>query len=481
MAYIGGRQPAVVGWTMIVAFGLAWTANRARADRIVLRGGGQIKGKLTPDPTRPDRVTLLTERGKTPLSFQKAQIVRVDPEPGPLDDYLTRRDAAAPTAEAQYELGAWCEQHRLPDLALVHYETAVGYDKSFAPAHRKLGHSLYRDQWLTADERREAQGLVRYKGKWITAEDKEQHAKNTAAADEHATWVKKIKLLREAIAYGTEARRQEAESQLMETRDPGAVVPLVRVLGDDVVRIRILLSHALGAVPGPEATAALVARLLDEGDAEVRQATMDELLRRRESEVSRVLIRGLRSNAPEVVNRAAWALGNLHALTAVPNLVGALVTVRHEVVIAPEGGGGGMGVSAPFGSVPPAPSAGGVPIAYNGSSVGYLTGVSVGPGSVAYGVAAVPAYPLPGTPALPTAPGFGPSPANVGIPAGGGVSGTRGPAPRMVTYSFRNTEVLSALVKLTGQDFGWDVVAWKNWLRTSFDSEPAPARRVPQP
>ena len=41
--------------------------------------------------------------------------------------------------------------------------------------------------------------------------------------------------------------------------------------------------------------------------------------------------------------------------------------------------------------------------------------------------------------------------------------------------------LLAALVKLTGRDFGYDTPAWRRWLRTSFQPDPAPARRVPQP
>ena len=110
----------------------------ARADRIALRGGGQIRGKVLPDPQHPDRWTILTETGKTPLNFQKAQVLQVQAEPSALDEYLARRDQVAPTAAAQFDFGLWCEQHKLKDLARVHYEAALNQDKSFAPAHQKL-------------------------------------------------------------------------------------------------------------------------------------------------------------------------------------------------------------------------------------------------------------------------------------------------------------------------------------------------------
>ena len=41
--------------------------------------------------------------------------------------------------------------------------------------------------------------------------------------------------------------------------------------------------------------------------------------------------------------------------------------------------------------------------------------------------------------------------------------------------------MLSALMKLTGQDLGYDVAAWQRWLSTSYRPEPEPTKRVPQP
>jgi hypothetical protein len=147
----------------------------------------------------------------------------------------------------------------------------------------------------------------------------------------------------------------------------------------------------------------------------------------------------------------------------------------------------GAAITATFGSGPVAPpigmgtvpiAAGGMaPIAYNGSSIGYLTGPVVGPGVAAFGATSVPAYPINPLASF----NAGAAYAGTGINAGGGLAGSRGPVPRMVTETFQNTEVLAALVKLTGQDFGYNVSTWRRWLRTSFQPDPAPARSVPQP
>jgi hypothetical protein len=53
--------------------------------------------------------------------------------------------------------------------------------------------------------------------------------------------------------------------------------------------------------------------------------------------------------------------------------------------------------------------------------------------------------------------------------------------PRIITLRFQNVEVLAALVKLTGQDFGFDITAWQRWVSSDFHPDPTPVRRVPQP
>jgi hypothetical protein len=78
-----------------------------------------------------------------------------------------------------------------------------------------------------------------------------------------------------------------------------------------------------------------------------------------------------------------------------------------------------------------------------------------------------------GATSIPTGP---PTGASIG---GGGASG--GPTPRLVQIVHYNDEVLAALVKLTGNNFGYEIPKWNEWMATSFKLEPKPARRVPEP
>jgi hypothetical protein len=473
------------------------SASPTHADKIVLRGGGQIKGKIIPgDPKRPTRVFVLTERGKTPLTFEKTLIAEVIPETGPLDGYLSRREKASATdAKAQYDLGVYCEENKLTDLALMHYEAALKADDKFAPAHEKLRHVLHGDRWLTGDEIKEAQGLVKYKGKWVTVGVRDQQEKQVATTAEQASWVRRLRLLRDALLSGIDDRRREADAQLMSINEPIAIKPLIKVFGSDPPAVRSMLARFLGAIDGPEASAALVSRFLYEDESEVRLSFVDELLRRADAEVTKRLVIGLRSDEPDIVNRAAWALAKLNAVKTVPMLVNVLVQTKTVIEAIDSGQAGAMGgssVSPNPGGLPP-PGLGRTPGHMGGSTAGlngmvqYPTYAAAGPGGVAALVPQVGSYSTgaaldgSGSAGLSGA-GSGMISSSSGLSNGGGVPSLgSGRMPSMVFYTFRNGEVLGALIKMTGQDFGYDVDAWKRWIRTSFRPDSTPARHVPQP
>src|ERR1700733_14380999 len=177
--------------TGIFSLGVVPT-NRARADEIVLRGGGHVQGKVQPDPQNKDRVQVWLFQGRKPLSFNKAQIVEVIPKVSPLDDYFELAKKAQATVQAQFDLGSWCEQNKLPDLAKLHYEAALLADKSFEPAHRKLGHVYHDGYWLSRDDLSALQGLVKYKGRWISAEERAKRQAEEESNATQASWVRRI-------------------------------------------------------------------------------------------------------------------------------------------------------------------------------------------------------------------------------------------------------------------------------------------------
>jgi hypothetical protein len=440
---------------LLAGLAIGGVGSPASGDRITVRGGGQIRGKLIPDKDHPGQSLFIGEVGKTPMVFTKDQIVQVTPEKSALDEYVVRLVKDRTSAQEEYDFGAWCEENKLADLAQVHYEQAVKRDSTFEPAHQKLGHILLGGRWLNGDEVKEAQGMVKYKGRWVTPEEKERREMMAATAAEGNTWVKRIVQLRDAYVAGPVERSREAERRLLAINEPKAVGPVLKVMGDDEFPlVRSLAARVLEAIPGQEASSAVVGRLLVEEDEAVRRETMNAVARRDSSEVVPLLMKGLRSTARQVINRSAWALANLNAVSAVPKLVPSLVTYEYQVVMVDPGPSGpGMGYG---------PGAGGSGFAsYSSRSIPILTPPAVGPGAVAFGATSIPSGP------------------GAGSSIGGGSSG--GPVARMVQVENHNEEVLAALVKLTGRDFGYDVPTWKQWVATSFKVTTPPSRRVPEP
>lgn len=454
--------------TAIVVVLALGAAPAARADRIHLRGGGEISGVVLDDPEQPDRVVVQTEGSARPLVLDKGQVVRVTPVPGPLDEYVAGRDGVEPTAQAQYDFALWCEESKLPGPAQIHYQKAVAIDPNFGPAHKKLGHVRQASRWVTYDQQREAQGLIKHKGRWISQAEKRRLDAQAATSSEQASWASRIKLLRAKLFGPDQAGRDQAEAQLAAIRDPAAVPGLARAFSADGDAMRVRLAQVLAGIDGPEATGALVALVGAEADPDVRQTMLDELARRRDPEATPGLLALLKTKDPEVVGRAAWALARLRAVSAVPKLVDALTQSEKRMVMAPvaaRSGGGGIGGSYGFaqnlsaGANLPA----GVPpgFAVVGSQP-ILTGPVVSDGVVAFGGGSIP-VPLGNSPV----PDAGSTPIRA--------------MPRRVTIVHRNAEVLKALEALTGVNYGFDKPAWKTWVQTSFRPEAEPSRRVPQP
>jgi hypothetical protein len=356
--------------------------------------------------------------------------------------------------------------------ARAQFQLAVEQDEQHGEAQKKLGRVEFDGRWMTYDERRELQGLIQHDGRWITPEEKDDLDQQARLSEAQKAWARRIDILVTKFTEGSPVDRAEAAAQLAEIEDPEAVVPLVNRLGKEGPELRSMLARLLGAIEDPMAAAGLAHRVLKESDAQVRLSTLNELARRQDPEAVSRLIRALDRKDPEQTGRAAWALAGLGAIEAVPKLIPVLVTPqrRVETVLVPgQSSGGGMGLSASFGQTAgPAFGFGG------GPSIPVLTGPAVAPGAIAFGVQAVPIYQCTGQG---TGFAFG---------SGGGAVAQTPPVPTQVvrTYAHQNVEVLAALERLTGKNFGFEVEVWGRWLRNEFRlpvAEDRPERRVPQP
>lgn len=433
----------LAGWSALVS-GLT----PARADRIRLRGGGEIRGVILPDATRSDRIQIQTESGVHPLSVSRWQVLEVIAEADPLDDYFAKRDSMPRTADAQHELGLWCEEHKLRGLAETHFRHAVEIDPNHEASHLKLGHVKHEGAWMTYDELREAQGLVSYRGRWIAKEEYEREIAQESRAAEDASRVRQLIPLRQSLKSANAQAVEASESALRRFLDPANVRALVEVFGQDDVEGRLRLARMLGEIPGPESRQALVEQLLREPDATVHAAFVEELARRKEPEATQDLLRALRDRDRARLSRAARALGMLGVSESLPSLIAVLVKVDRKPVFVRTR------------SAPP----------LIGSQAGSMSAGSYGGPVLA-----------PGFSGLSGATGRSATTEGASLWLGGG-GPARKPAVRMLTRIDRNAEVHEALVTLSGRDFGYETNAWRQWLKQNpTTTSGPPTRRIPQP
>lgn len=461
-------------------------ASLAEADVIRLRGGGEMRGVLLDDPTRRTDVQIQTANAWKPFVIGRDRLLEVVPERSSLDEYLPRRREVEATAQANYDLGQWCEARKLPGPAEYHYRRAVEIDKSFGPAHEELGHVLVGDDWLTVDEARKSAGLVKYKGKWISGEEKQRLDSVAAASAEEVSWLRRLKLIRQKLRAGSEAERAEAEQQLAEIKEPAAIRALVETFAQDDEASRVRAARIISGISDPKATDALIRMVMFEEDPSTRLQIVNELAGRKDLESVTKLTRILAGKNPLAAGRAASALAALDARSAVPKMIAALVKVEQRMVMVPGDPGVPQGDSYSF-ITPQAPTPmaasdaaglGGF-VTGRGYSIPLLTPPAVGPGAVAFGGTSIP-FGYGGV--LPYGYGTGGVGPAAGISAGGAMStNPHRPQASVVTLVHRNQEVHTALVKLTSVDFGYDADAWRRWLRTEFRPDTAPGRRVPQP
>ena len=372
---------------------------------------------------------ILTGKGKTPLSFEKPKVQGVTPEPSVLDDYVAREAVTSMTAEAQYQLGLWCDEQKLPGLAQLHYEAAA-QDKSFAPAHQKLGHVLQGERWLTQDEFRERKdsSATRDDGSRRRERSRPRNSRRRPPSDR--AWRGGSRNCGDHRHRG--GRPQNcAENELLQLRDPTAVRPLFRVLAEDEEPwFRMLLDRDPRRDRRPRGRVGADQSPVDEDNAEVRPATLTQLERPPSQTSSRCLSR-LRSSNPVIVNRAAWVLSRRNVVSAVPKLIGPLhdrVSLRH-----PRDGRRRWWLrnGLRFRHAP------------GGAELEYVLSRGVpsrgGTARWGYGLTALP-FRVGGVALRPS-----------GSPAD----------PKLIPITYQNVEARAALVRLTGQDFGYDTDVWR--------------------
>jgi hypothetical protein len=402
-------------------------ASLARGDALLLKNGGELRGVLLPEPRpagiNPDsalgRVTIRTLTGAL-VAVSRDEVEQIIHRRPLLEEYETLRRGAADTVAAQWDLAEWCRARSLPKQRLAHLQRVVELDPAHAAAHRGLGHIRHEGRWTTTAAMMTARGYVKHKGRYVLPQELE-----LIEAEEHEdaaekSWYKRVRLWEGWLDSDRAERQAEALNGLKAIRDGDAVPALSRTFRNNAnEKKRLLYIDVLNRIEGDKPLKPLIHQSLYEESRLVREAAVRGVRRSDVAAAVPIYLRALKNERNVIVNRAGTALGQLGDDSVVPLLIEALVTRHHYQTLVPDQT---LSVTAD-GSMAP----GGVPIPGN------IAGLLV-TGQLPQGIQVQTDVPV---------------------------------RTKEVTVEKEesNPSVLSALTLLTGEDFGFDEAAWRNWQK----------------
>lgn len=387
-----------------------------RADVFHLDSGGRVDGELVEKADGNYRIRTTVGTISVPI----ASVKRIEKKATPFAEYDKRAAKVRPTAKAHFALAEWCGEHDLLSERRKHLEHAIALDTDFVPA-------------------REALGFVKEDGKWIIPQPPAPVAKPAPAvavkndqpdvveevAIVQGRYTRQIRALMNGLLKSRNAKLYEqGRERILKIDDPRAILPLSRELGNGNLAMRSLLVESLTRFDDDEATLNLAVLGLVEENETLRHQIINLLLKRDDPRVVSQYRRALHADGDVVVANAAYALGRFKAESAVPDLIGSLKAQRERVIEVTL-----PGYFASFSNVWHPQR---VPSVVDRRGVRYPYSPEVG--------------------VLNTSSGFS----------------TLQTRLQRANVIVMRTEVLEALKKITGQNFGFNVGDWTRWYNNEW-------------
>ncbi|OWY73181.1 hypothetical protein B7486_02200 [cyanobacterium TDX16] len=396
----------------IVAVLLLSATRSLMADTFRLTEGGVIEGKVVEESE--DTLKVQTTLGI--FEIEKSRIAERTKSESPWERYEKERKNSPDTAEGHFELAQWCRRQGLYTEQKKHLERVIELD----PEHKKA---------------RAALGEVKQDGKWVkrakpssrAPSPEELEAMRQAKRDEKivrkaiAEWHVKIAAIHRGRLEGEgwhSERFRDGRRQIMDITDPLAIPAITKVLSQGNPAARRLMVDALGQFKEDESTMNLIVVTVLDPSVTIRQMASTELIPRKDERVIDELRGALADEDEFVLRNAAAALGALKAREAIGDLIPLLSTlekqrVRVTLPVFLDSVYGTFGCARRY-------RCGGGTVFYRPQYIGVIG----------------PAYPM------------------------GDLSYYEDQI-----VSVHRTEVQEALIAITGQNFGFDEGAWRQWAR----------------
>ena len=301
------------------------------------------------------------------------------------------------------------------DLAIRAFQRVLELDPDHRAARRALGFEQIRGRWLRGDDLMRAKGFVHFDGRWLTAQEFAEATRPQREKAEQKAGENRVMRLLGMISSEKPERVKEARRLMALEDEKYKLAPLAKALRCEPTSLRLYAAEELGRLGNPLAVPALLKRAVHDPKPEVREAVVAAMKEIDEPSTVHPLGRALDSRYAEVRARAADAIGMLGDVVGIPH-----VLVKWEK------------------------RSGDFPRAYFSTvrQLSYIQDFDVEVAQTSFI-----ADPI------------------VGTLQEGAVQAIKIEATEQTFYRLERPAFVGALQKLSGQDFGGDLRAWRHWWR----------------
>lgn len=313
----------------------------------VLKSGGRVEGELlNSDRQRGQPFQVRTEDGVR-LALAELTVARVIVKTDVDKQYEALLATLANTVDSQWSMAEWCKEAGLTEQRKKHLQAVIAIDPDHTEARKALGYQRYGSHWLTPEEHMQSIGYIRYKGAWRLRQEIEIDSRES----QQELAVKKLrKDIRMWLNQATNGGRiaDAAERNLNAIHEPEAAPALAEILADpqEPKAIRRWCLTILAKLPPGLAKQTLMSVAMNDSDASLQDACIEELKRLGTYSVLPHFVTELKSKDNGRVNRAADCIARLGDKAATLPLINALIT-EHKFLIQPGNAPPG-GMSATF-------------------------------------------------------------------------------------------------------------------------------------
>jgi len=281
---------------VLIAIACCMLAANASADVVSLLNGGQVRGTLQTADDAPVVVVATLLGGK--ISIEQSEIGAIEHRSPLVEEYETRARDVANTVEARWSLAEWCHDNGLKEQREEQLSLLLTVDPNHADARKGLGHVLHDGQWLTRDEWMTSRGYVLHEGKYIT---QREHARLQLAEEMrgvNAEWFPKVRAWFNSMMGANPQQAAESRAHFKALTDPDATAAVVHFFGrHSDGNVRMMGVKLLGQMPGPQPVEPLVRLSIYDSEHDIRIAARGAIQPEQRRVAQEVYVRELQKAA----------------------------------------------------------------------------------------------------------------------------------------------------------------------------------------